>query len=199
MTAHRPVFADGGVQGLTVLVQGGAGSVGHLAVQLARWGGARVIATAGSDAQTKVARECGAHHVLSDRSDDVAAEVLAPTGGSRVDRVVEVAFARNLDVDARALRPSGTLATYSISEDATHPESPNLQQLLTKDVAMRFTLVYAMPWEAHERAARDLGAALAAGALRPRIAARFPLERIAEAHGMLGTGGAGGKVLVDIG
>ena len=199
MTAHRLLFADGGVQGRTVLVQGGAGSVGHMAVQLARWAGARVVATVGSGEQAEVARACGAHLVVDYKRDDVAARVRAFTGrDAGVDRVVEVAFAKNLDLDARVLAPNGVISTYMVDEDLTRPPALNLQQLLVKDITVRFTLVYAMPRQAHEQAAADLNAALSAGALKPRIARRFPLAAIAEAHELLGTGGAGGKVVLDV-
>ena len=199
MTAHRLLFADGGIQGQTVLVQGGAGSVGHMAVQLARWAGARVIATTGSPEQAEVARACGAHLVLDYKRDDVAARVRAFTGrDAGVDRVIEVAFAKNLDGDARVLAPNGVIATYMVNEDPTRPPALNLHQLQMKSITVRFTLVYAMPRQAHEQAAADLNAALAAGALRPRIARRFPLAAVADAHDLLGTGGAGGKVVLDV-
>ena len=198
MTAHRLLFQDGGIQGQTVLVQGGAGSVGHLAVQLARWAGARVIATVGSDDQAKVATNCGAHHVLNYKTDDVAAGVESFAGRHAVDRVVEVAFAKNLDVDAAVLRRSGVISTYSVDEDAGPSDGLKLWPLLLKHVTIHLVLVYVMPSEAHARAAADLNAALAAGALQPRIARRFSLDQIADAHELLGTGGAGGKVLIDI-
>ncbi|WP_428340966.1 NADPH:quinone reductase [Mycobacterium sp.] len=75
MTAHHLLFSDGAIHGQTILIQGGAGSVGHLATQLARWAGARVIATVGSDEQAAVARDCGAHHVINYKTQDVVAEV----------------------------------------------------------------------------------------------------------------------------
>src|SRR5690606_5912478 len=63
MTAHRAVFADGPVRGTTVLVTGGAGAVGSYAVQLAKWGGARVIATVSSEAKATDAKKAGADEV----------------------------------------------------------------------------------------------------------------------------------------
>jgi NADPH2:quinone reductase len=99
-TAHRCVFADGSVSGKMVLVAGGAGAVGGFAVSFAKWGGAEVIATVGSERQAEAALEAGAHHVLNYRADDVAARVAEITGGSGVGCVVEVAFGRNLALDA---------------------------------------------------------------------------------------------------
>ena len=63
---------------------------------------AEVIATVGSEGHAGAALEAGTHHVLNYRADDVAARVAEITGGSGVGRVVEVAFGRNLALDAEA-------------------------------------------------------------------------------------------------
>lgn len=95
-TAHHAVFADGPVARKTVLVTGGAGAVGHYAIQLARWGGARVLATASSAEKAEHAGEAGAEAVFNYRSEDVAAKVMAATAGAGVDRIVEVDLGANL-------------------------------------------------------------------------------------------------------
>jgi NADPH2:quinone reductase len=161
-TAHRCVFADGAVSGNTVLVAGGAGAVGGFAVSFAKWGGAEVIATVGSEGHAQAALEAGADHVLNYRADDVAARVAEITGGAGVDRVVEVAFGRNLALNAEVLALRGTIAAYSSD-------------------------------------AEDIASCLGAGVLRPRVGARFPLERIAEAHEAVEGGRAGGRVVVEVG
>jgi NADPH2:quinone reductase len=109
-TAHRCVFADGSVSGKVVLVSGGAGTVGGFAVSFAKWGGAEVIATVGSEEQAEVALEAGADHALNYRTDDVATQVGEITGGSGAERIVEVAFGRNLALDTKAIAPLGTIA-----------------------------------------------------------------------------------------
>src|SRR3954469_15606229 len=81
MTAWCAVFADGPVADKTVLVTGGAGAVGHYAVQLAKWGGARVIATVSSEAKAEQAHAAGADLVINYRREDVAANALAFTEG----------------------------------------------------------------------------------------------------------------------
>ena len=93
MTAHRAVFVAGPVQGKTLLVTGGAGAVGHYAVQLASWAGATVIATVSSSEKADRARAGGAAHVINYRSEDVAARVLDITGGVGVDQIAEVDLA----------------------------------------------------------------------------------------------------------
>src|SRR6516225_9780373 len=71
MTAWCSLFADGPINGQTVLVTGGAGAVGHYAVQLAKWGGARVIATVSSQAKAEQALLAGADLVVNYRTEDV--------------------------------------------------------------------------------------------------------------------------------
>ena len=72
MTAHRCVFADGPVAGQTILVTGGAGAVGHYAIQLARWGGAKVIATVSGADKAAHAKAAGADYIVNYKTDDVA-------------------------------------------------------------------------------------------------------------------------------
>ena len=77
MTAHRALFADGPVAGQTVLVSGGGGGVGHMAIQLAKWGGASVFTTVSRPDQAELARACGADVVIDYKAEDVAARVRA--------------------------------------------------------------------------------------------------------------------------
>jgi NADPH:quinone reductase len=107
MTAHRSVFVAGPVQGKTLLVTGGAGAVGHYAVQLATWAGARVIATVSSPEKAERARAGGAAHIINYRQEDVAACVLDITNGVGVDHIAEVDFGGNLAATLRCLRVNG--------------------------------------------------------------------------------------------
>jgi NADPH:quinone reductase len=196
-TAHRCVFADGAVSGNTVLVAGGAGAVGGFAVSFAKWGGAEVIATVGSEGHAQAALEAGADHVLNYRADDVAARVAEITGGAGVDRVVEVAFGRNLALNAEVLALRGTIAAYSSDAEA-EPRLP-FWPLLFKNVTIRMVGSDDLPEDAERRAAEDIASCLGAGVLRPRVGARFPLERIAEAHEAVEGGRAGGRVVIEVG
>ena len=83
MTAWCCLFADGPIVGKTVLVTGGAGAVGHYAVQLAKWGGAQVIATVSSAAKAEQARLAGADLVVNYRNEDVVAKAMAFTERAR--------------------------------------------------------------------------------------------------------------------
>jgi NADPH2:quinone reductase len=191
MTAHRTVFADGPVAGLTILVQGGAGAVGHLAVQMARFGGARVIATVGGPEGAAHAGAAGAE-TIDRRQGDVAARVMELTGGAGVDRVVEVDFAANCAVDAAVLKPNGWVASYSSSSDPT-PVLP-YYAFQSKGLNLRFVQGFNLPPEARTAAQRFV--ADHAGALRIAIGACFPLTDIAAAHARVEAGGIGNTVVL---
>ena len=173
MTAHRCLFADGPVTGKTVLVAGGAGAVGHFAIQLAHHAGARVITTVSGPEKAELARQAGAEHVVNYRDPDAAGQIKAIA--ERVDRVVEVALGANL-----ALAGPGTvIVTY-----AAEPADPVLpvRACMTANVVLRFILLYGVPADALDQAVADVSAALAAGALTELPSQRFPLPDIAAAH-----------------
>ena len=195
MTAHRCVFADGNVAGRSVLVTGAGGRVGFYAVQWAKWGGARVFATVGGDANALAARDAGADVVINHRTDDVAKAVLDATDGAGVDRIVEVEFGRNLATATKVIRAGGVIATYASSGERT-PALP-FYPLMFKDVTIRLVLVYAMAEQAKRTAAADIVRFLDEGHLQHRIGASFALKDIAKAHQAIERGVAG-CVVVDL-
>ena len=187
MTAHRAVFGPGPVTGRTVLVTGGAGAVGFYAIQLAKWAGARVIATVSSDDKAALARKAGADSVVNYKS----AKVEGP-----VDHIVEVDFGANLAQTLACLKDGGSIATYA-SMGKPEPAIP-FYPMMFKNLRLLWVFVYEMPAEAIETAARDVNAWLAAGrAVFPPFT-KFPLERLADAHVTVEKG-AVGKVLVQCG
>ena len=201
ITAHRAVFADGPVDGQTVLVHGIRGSVGSLAAQLARWGGATVIGTVRSDAELSAVGEGVADHVISlepggSRSGvtETAAAIrkVAPDG---VHRVVEVALSANADLDAAVVRNGAVVAAYASPKD--RPELP-FWPMLFANVTIRLLGSDDFPQEAKAAAARDLTSAAAQGALSIRVARTLPLTEIAAAHELVESGSAAGRVLVSI-
>ena len=197
MTAHRCLFTDGPIAGQTILVTGGAGAVGHYAVQLAKWAGARVIATVSSVAKAEHALAAGADVVLNYRSDNVAERVLEVTGGIGVDRIVEVDFGGNLDASLKAIRLNGVIAVYA-SRGNLEPKLP-VSAFMRKNVTLRLVVLNNCPLDARQRAQLDIVRWLETGRAIHRIAARFPLERTADAHAEVEKGGKLGTVVVEIG
>jgi NADPH2:quinone reductase len=196
VTAHRCLFADGPVAGQTVLVTGGAGAVGHYAVQLAKWAGATVIATVSSTEKAALALAAGADHTVNYKTGDAAATILELTGGVGVDRIVEVDFGGNVTVSAKVLKVNGTIASYA-SMGAPEPKLP-FYALMSKNAAIRPVLIYTMPERAKDEAVRDISHLVATGRLVHVIGARFPLERIVEAHQAQEGGKVTGNIVIDV-
>jgi len=187
-------LADGPIAGRTVLVAGGAGAVGHAAIELARWGGAHVIATASNETKAELARAAGAEDVVDYRRED-AAETIRAAAPNGVDRVVEVAPAVNLPLDLAVCAPSATIATYA--NDGGEEAALQFAPLMRRNTTLRFVLVYTMPPEALRQAVIEVGAALRDRALTTLPVHRYSLEDIADAHDAVEKA-AVGKVVVEI-
>lgn len=195
-TAYFALLADGPVTGQDVLVQGGAGAVGAVAIEMARWNGARVIATVSSDEKAAVARAAGADDIVNYRWEDAAASIMKLTNGRGVDRIVEVDFGANVATNAAVLKSNGTLASYS-STRVREPIFP-YYDFAMKGCRLHLVQAMTMPQAVRANAAKVITALLARGMLRPRIAQSFPLEAIAEAHELLEAGSAIGNIVVTI-
>ncbi len=194
MTAHGCVFAAGPVQGKTLLVTGGAGAVGHYAVQLAAWAGAEVIATVSSAAKAERARAGGAAHVLNYRTEDVAARVADITGGRGADHVVDVDLGGNLAATLRSVRQNGTIAYYATAGQQK-PEI-DLRALMAKNVAIRGFVLPTSPHAARKRAQQDIAAFVRTPGRVLPVAGTFPLYETAAAHLAVEAGGKAGTVVV---
>ncbi|UOE44128.1 NADPH:quinone reductase [Agromyces larvae] len=208
MTAHRALtvheggpsrLAPGALDGRTVLVAGGAGAVGHAAIQLARWAGATVVTTVSSPEKAALATAAGAHHVVDYRQDDAARAIraVAPDG---VDLVVEVSPARNAELNSRVVANHASIAVYAT--DGGGEMTLDVRHHFSLNVRYQFLLLYTVGAEALAAAAEDVSRAVADGALEVGEAAglpltRFPLDRTADAHDAVEAGTVG-KVLIDV-
>ncbi|MDW4499755.1 NADPH:quinone reductase [Sulfitobacter sp. D35] len=194
LTACHAVFGGGEVKDKTLLIQGGSGSVGHLAVQLAHWGGARVIATA-SAANLARCEAAGADAALDHSAPDLAAQILEANDGDPIERIVEVEFGRNLATDAEVIAENGTIAAYGSQLEMA--PTLNFGPLLFKAVTIDVLLIYLLPKQARDLAIARLHSALTQGALDCPVAETFPLARTAEAHEAVERGAREGAILVD--
>jgi NADPH2:quinone reductase len=208
MTAHRALtvhengparLSPGALTGRTVLVAGGAGAVGHAAIQLAHWAGATVITTVSSSAKARLATAAGADAVVNYRDEDAPARIrsLAPDG---VDLVVEVSPAGNADLNAAVLANHGSVAVYA--NDGGDRMTLDVRSHFALNVRYQFLLLYTVGPDALRAAAEDITAALRDGALdvgeeHGLPLNRFALEDTAAAHDAVEQGVVG-KVLVDV-
>jgi NADPH:quinone reductase len=183
ITAHRAVFADGPVEGLTVLVNGALGGVGGLAAQLAHWGGAKVIGTVRRTDDLKHVSPAITHAMALDHPDSAdAIRALAVDG---VDRVIEVSFSDNVDLDAAVLKNNGIIAAYATRRD--RPDFP-FWPMLFDNAVIRLLGSDDFPASAKQQAAADLTAAARDGALSIAIGTPLRLDETAEAHDRVDAG-----------
>ncbi|MDR3534166.1 MAG: NADPH:quinone reductase [Rhodopila sp.] len=194
MTAHGCVFAAGPVQGKTLLVTGGAGAVGHYAVQLAAWAGAEVIATVSSNEKADRARAGGAAHVINYRTEDVAARVAEITRGAGVDHVVDVDLGGNLAAAMGSVRENGSIAYYA-TNGALKP-AVDLRALMSKNLTVRGFVLPTSPHATRKRAQSDIAAFIRSPGRILSVAGEFPLYETAAAHMSVEAGGKVGTVVV---
>ena len=182
--------------GMNVLVTGGAGSVAHYAIQLAKLRGARVITTISSEAKATHARTAGADATINYRTEDVGERVKAFTGGSGVEAVIEM----DLNNDARyyqaVLRPHGTVVVYGLT--ATEATIPAMW-MMQNSIDLRLFLIYEILQSDREAGIAELTKLLQENRLIHTIARRFPLDRIADAHDVIERGDVIGNVVLDVG
>jgi NADPH2:quinone reductase len=195
MTAWCGLFADGPIVGKTVLVTGGAGAVGHYAVQLAKWGGAEVIATVSSSHKAEQARRAGADLVINYKEEDVVAKAMAFTHQRGVDRVVDVDFGGNLAVMLKLMAVNSTIAIYATNGDR-NPVVP-MRELMEKCIALRALVLFALPPPLLAAAQADITKWLAAGPRLHNIAGQFALSETAQAHLAVEKGDKLGTIIVD--
>jgi NADPH:quinone reductase len=185
ITAHRAVFGDGPIANATVLVHGVLGGVGALAAQLARWGGAAtVIGTVRRDTDVAQASPQTVDHVVALDGSDPAGDIrtLAPDG---VDRIIEVAFSDNVDLDIAVAKIGTVIAAYGTRHD--RPAVP-FWPMLFSNMTIRLLGSDDFPTDAKRQAAADLIAAVRDGALSIPIGDPLPLERVAAAHDRVDAG-----------
>ena len=196
ITAHRCLFSDGKIAGQTILVTGGAGTVGSVAIQMAKRAGATVIATVSGDEKAMHAKAMGADHVVNYRDADAVDQIRTASGLGGVDRIVEVEFGGNLDITRAVLADSGTVATYG-SMAAPDPVLPFYPMMFT-NMTLRMVFAYTIPLAARRHAEADIGAWLADGSLKGVIADYFDLDDVVAAHQSVEAGKRIGVTLVRV-
>ena len=196
LTAVHAVLGGGSVAGKTVLVSGGAGTVGHLAIQVAAASGATVLATARGKAGLTAAREAGAAHVFDYSSGDLAAQILDATNGALIDRIVEVEFGKNVQTNTQIIAERGTIAAFGSAKDMT-PVLP-FYPLMFKAVTLDLVLVYLLSDPERQAAIDNLTGLLETSALKFRISDLLGLEDCARAHDLIADGNRAGSVILKI-
>lgn len=193
MTASHAIEVAGARPGVTVLVSGGAGAVGHYAVQFAKARGATVLTTVSSDAKARLAEEAGADHVINYRRENVGARVKQLTQEKGADVIVELDISANARLLPEVLRPRGEVVIYGNSQPTA--ELPSAFCLMNQ-IALRYIFVYELTDQERSRAVEEITRLMQAKRLIHNVAKSFPLAEIVEAHEAVEQGKVAGNVVI---
>jgi NADPH2:quinone reductase len=193
MTAYHAVEVAGIAKGSMVLVTGGAGGVGHYAIQFAKARGAKVLTTISSEAKAKLALVAGADHTIDYKRDNVAERVMALTGKAGVDAVVEMDLAANAKLYPGLLHARSSVVVYGTgSAEAAIPA----QFMLVNRIVLKFVYVYELTAEERTAAISAITRMLEEQTLINNIALTLPLGDIVAAHETVEQGRVMGNVVV---
>ena len=195
MTAHRCVTLAGDLASKFVLVSGGAGAVGHYAVQWAKRFGATVITTVSSAQKAEHARAAGADLVLNYRTEDISARIRAFTQNAGVDHVVDVDFGGNLPVFWPLIAANGSIAFYATNGNP-NPALP-AGEAMRRNISIHAVLLNSVPLAARRRAQADIVEWLSAGDMLHAVSSIHALSDCARAHAEVESGQKLGTVVVD--
>ena len=195
MTAAHAVAVAGADSASTVLIPGGAGGVGHYAIQFAKARGAVVITTVSSDEKAKLARAAGADHVIDYKREDVGAAVMDLTDKGGVDAVIEMDLAANARLYPGVLQPRSKVVVYGTgAPDAQVPA----QFMLVNAITLEWIFVYELTPAERAAALDAIQALMAQKRLIHNVALTLPLGDIVRAHEAVEQGKTPGNVVVTL-
>jgi NADPH2:quinone reductase len=200
-TVWSNVFLRGRLQaGESFLVHGGSSGIGTTAIQLAHVRGARVFATAGSEAKCAACRALGAELAINYRETDFVAAVKDATGGRGVDLILDMVGGDYLARDVRALAPDGRLVM--IGHQTGAKAELNFAAVMVRRLTITGSTLRPQSVEAKARIAADLRREvwplLDAGRVAPVIDRTFPLDAAADAHARLESSAHIGKIVLKV-
>lgn len=195
ITAYEGLQRAGVTAGQSVLVHGGSGGVGHIAVQLAKYWGANVYASGGGEKQLALIEELGATGI-NYKSEPVAAYVDQHTDGQGFDVIYDTVGAENLTQSMLAAKLNGQIATtVSMAELDLTPA--HIKGLSLHVVFMLIPMLHDVGRAAHGEILSEVAKIVESGGLKPVLTEqRFTLEQVAKAHYYAEAGQGMGKVVI---
>jgi NADPH2:quinone reductase len=196
MTAYRCLFSDGPIKDKVIYIVGGAGVVANYAIQLAKWGGAKVITSVSSSEKHQYAKDAGADEIINYKSHNVRDEILRITNSEGVDRIIEVDFGNNLSTSAEILKGGGVSVMYAYTNQ---PQLPlPIMSFMAKNITLRFTLVYSISSDERKEVFSGIQSWLDQSRPIFNIAKKFELKDIVLAHELVESGNKIGHVILEI-
>lgn len=199
ITAWTALFLRAKVKaGMNLLVHGGVGGVGHIGVQLAKWAGANVSVTVGSDEDFDLARKLGAQYTINYRTETAAQYVQRVTQEKGFDLIFDTVGGKNLDLSFQAAALNGTVVTTS--SRSTNDLTPMHQKGLSLHlVFMLIPLLFNLDRKHQGEILTKAAGLVDEGKLFPLIDDRmFQFDEAAQAHEYVESGKARGKVVIAI-
>lgn len=197
ITAYEGLDRVGSVKNKNVLVHGGTGGVGHVAVQLAEHYGANVYSTISSDAQATIIEGYGATSI-NYKTESVEDYVAQHTGGTGFDVIYDSVGGENLAKSFEAAALNAHIAT-TVSLLELDLSLVHFKGLSIHVVFMLIQMLHDHKRETHGAILRDIASIVDAGALTPLLdEAEFKLTEVGDAYARLSSGAATGKVVVEI-
>lgn len=194
MTAYCAVARGGELKGRAVFVSGGAGAVGHYAVQWAKRFGARVVTTVSSDEKAARAMAAGADLTVNYRTGDVGAALREFSGGKGLAHAVDLDFGVNVAILVPQMAANGSIAYYA-TKGNPRPVFP-ADDFMRRNLTLYGMVLNGAPLELRRRAQNDIVRWLQEGGMKHTVSAVFPLARTADAHQAVEAGGKRGTVVV---
>ena len=180
ITAHRCVYIGGRIENRYVLITGGAGRVGHYAIQWAKQAGAIVVATASNSKSISQCESAGADFVLEHPSKFFVDQVMDFTNGQKIDKIIDGDFGVNLDYLLAVIKPNCEIVTFA-SMSEMHPKIP-FYKMMNMNLNLKMVFVYDIPQKAKINAINDITVALKKERLINRLSHKYELKDISNAH-----------------
>lgn len=197
ITAYEGLMRAGITKGQKVLVHGGSGGVGHVALQLANHFGAQVYSTGGGDKQLTLIKKLGATGI-NYKTETVSDYVDQHTGGLGFDIVFDSVGGANMANSFEAAALNGHVAS-TVSLVELDLSLAHFKGLSLHVVFMLIPMIHNYKRDEHAKILSDLAKIVDAGGLLPIVQdQRFSLEDVGKAHDCLESGKAIGKVVVDV-
>jgi putative PIG3 family NAD(P)H quinone oxidoreductase len=184
----------------TLLVHGGAGGIGTMAIQLGHQAGARIAVTASTAEKLAACADLGADILINYREQDFVAETRAATGGHGADVVLDSLGAAYLSRNVEVLATNGRLVIIGLQKGRT--AQLDLAQVMSRRAAILATTLRSRPET--EKAAivasvrENVWPLLADGRIRPVIHTRLPLDQVAQAHQLMEDSAPIGKIVLTV-
>ncbi len=200
-TVVSNLFIEGGLaEGQTLLIHGGAGGIGSMAIQLAKAAGARVFVTASSAEKLQYCAQLGADEGINYREEDFEQRVKELTDGAGVDLILDVIGAKYLESNIKALAVGGRVVVIGL-QGGTKAEL-NLGMMLAKRARVIATTLRARPLDEKTQIIKQTVARVLplveADKLSINVSKTFEFSDLTSAHEYFDSGEHTGKIVVKV-